>query len=114
MHFLGKYLYKAIGSNTWGEHEMDYAFATKLDYEFECNPDSKEVNAIFRLERKEYEAFVKKTKAAGHIWGRWYEHIADNVLNEVWDCVEKNDLSSLSQKYEGTMPIKEAETIIYQ
>ena len=95
LNFAGKFLYKFIGTNGWGEHELDYVYVAKInDPVFQLNRD--EVESIELVKRSEYESFCIAKKNEEQVFSPWYLGIIEHALKDIWDNVENNTLCKQS------------------
>lgn len=91
MQVLGRFIYKAVHNDKWGEHEIDHAIVIRNFDEKLIKPNPEEVDEIAVVSMSELERMMKCDEALFSPWFRLF--IQMNILQKWWqnlDCL--NDL----------------------
>ena len=86
LKYITKMVYKARADEKWVEHEIDYIFAIKCD--FEINPNKIEIEETKYVNLEELEALFDDKEAK---IGPWFRIIKENFLNDIWKTLDNLD-----------------------
>jgi isopentenyl-diphosphate delta-isomerase len=95
MHVMGRFLYKAMSDDKWGEHEIDYAVVVpNFQLPFDANPT--EVADWRFVDREDLQAMV----ASGTAFSPWFSlFLQHKWLYQWWDNLDRlplmTDLQSI-------------------
>uniref|UniRef100_A0A0N5AJ68 isopentenyl-diphosphate Delta-isomerase n=1 Tax=Syphacia muris TaxID=451379 RepID=A0A0N5AJ68_9BILA len=80
MHVMGRFIYKAIDKNGWGEHEMDYAIVVPNFDAHSVRINSDEVEMVKSVDRSE----LKKLIQSGEAISPWFSLFLSHRYLYVW------------------------------
>ena len=83
LNYMTKMIYKARADEKWVEHEVDYIFAVKCD--FNINPNKIEIEETKYVNLEELENLFNDKKAK---IGPWFRLIKENFLNDIWKALD--------------------------
>jgi len=83
LNYMTKMVYKARADEKWVEHEVDYIFAVKCD--FNINPNKLEIEETKYVNLEELENLFNDKKAK---IGPWFRLIKENFLNDIWKALD--------------------------
>lgn len=84
--YLTRIIYKSLGDNIWGEHEVDYVLFIKKDLTIIPNPE--EVSEIHFVSKSHFNDFINNSKEP---ITPWFNLIAKNKLALWWDNLDSLD-----------------------
>ena len=86
MNFVTKMHYKARADKKWVEHEIDYIFVLKRD--FQINPNSNEIQKTNYVNKKELDNLFKLSNNDDVKIGPWFKLIREQFLDKIWENLE--------------------------